>query len=404
MKPEIIRYAVSVIMVLSFLPVDATAQLTDRRESHVIPSISKVLPPNENEFRIEEMSWVYICYSLRTGAPRGCNLLHHTLYGVEESDARGIVTLDCDIDQQTGRVMPSTCADGGHPHATTPTITRPKTRIPATGPTGDEQLIQNQQPLTSSDPFMTITNKFVASGQMAANINTIIKYEVPDNAGHFYWRAHIEPPPCYFLPQYCGFIGGRGVQPDGTRIWDGTVEVSYRDLRQLPDLPSLYKKVRNGPSGPGTDQRHTDDMSFAGDETAIEAMRLIAQEYFADTGNKQLRPNDLSLPLGGLFDVRGEWQWSPGGHKTHRFGRDIDINRQPLIFLPGGGTDETQTVSCFDDKEFVEAVNKILLPVRTEDINVGGTPTPYQTAVNCEFQNLGLKHIDVSQIIATQTP
>lgn len=383
------------------LPTDANAQLTDRRQSHVTPSISKVLP-NHNEFRVEEMSWAYICYSVRTGAPRGCNLLHHTLYGVDESATRGIVSLECTIDQNGG-VVSGTCADGGHQHSTTPTLVRPKTRIPATGGTGDEQLIQNQQALTS-DPPLTVTNKFVVSGQMAANIYTIVKYEVPDNAGHVYWRAHIEPPPCYFLPQFCGFIGGLGVQSDGTRIWDGTVEVSYRDLRQLPDLPSLYKKVRNGPNGVGTDQRHIDDMAFAGDETAIEAMRLIAQEYYADTGNKKLRPNDMSLPLGGLFDVNGEWQWNPGGHKTHRFGRDIDINRQPLILLPGGGTDETQTVSCFDDKEFVEAVNKILLPVRTEMINVGGTPTAYQTAVDCEVQGLGLKHIDVFQIVANQTP
>lgn len=361
------------------------AGLPDRRQSHVIPSISM----NNVEHRVEKMVWKYLCYSFRTGAPRGCTILHHTLFGVEESANKGIVALDCVIEAD-GSVQSGTCADGGHQHAVATATPRPLTRIndPA------NQLLANQMPLLFG-VLDTSPDKFVVAGQMPANQWIRVEYEVPDNAGFFYWQAHVQPPPCYFLPQYCGFVGP-GAQDDGTAIWDGTVEVSYRDLRQLPDMRNLYRKVRNGPGGVGTDQGHTDEVAFAGDEMALEAMRLIAKEYNTATG-ELLRPNDMSLPLGGLFDVAATYQFS---HQTHRFGRDIDVNRQPVVFLPGGG-EAFPDRNCEEDRDFVEAVNKVLLPVRNVTVTPpGGTSTTYATAVLCETG--GRKHIDVTQVVLTQ--
>ncbi|HSD68451.1 MAG TPA: hypothetical protein VLB07_02805 [Woeseiaceae bacterium] len=360
----------------------------DRRASHVLPSISI----NNSEQRFEEMSWAIKCYSLRTGAPRGCTILNHNLFGVTEAVAEGIVAGDCGIEAD-GSVTPGTCADGGHKHTSTP---RPRTRIDDTGPPPNpqpRQPLSGQLPLTF-DATDTDGDKFGVAGETPANQWVLIRYETPDNAGHFYWRGQLAPPPCFFLPQLCGFVGV-GAQDDGTKIWDGTVEVSYRDLRQLPDMPTLYRKVRS------PDSRHVDKDSFAGDQSALDAMRLIAQEYRTDTG-KLLRPNDMSLPLGGLFDIVGTWQFS---HETHRFGRDIDINRGPVEFLPGGGESVTD-VRCEDDRDFIEAVNKVLVPERSVAVNVpvpgGGSQTQtYQTAVLCE--SLGRKHIDVTQLLILPT-
>lgn len=43
----------------------------------------------------------------------------------------------------------------------------------------------------------------------------------------------------------------------------------------------------------------------------------------------KLSINDLSLIKGGLFDIFGDWK-SANGHKTHRNGKDADINRPEL--------------------------------------------------------------------------
>lgn len=384
---------VSMWLLATLLVETSLAAPPDRRESHVIPSISII----NAEQRTEEMSWAMKCYSFRTGAPRGCTVLNHNLFSVDEAVGERIVSRACGIEAD-GSVTPGTCADGGHKHQTTPSSQRPRTRINDQGPPPNpppRQPLSGQLPLTFDSPD-TDPSKFGVAGEMPANRWVLIKYEVPDNAGYFYWRGQMAPPPCFFLPQLCGFVGV-GAQDDGTKIWDGAVEVSYRDLKQLPKMSGLYRKIRGGPAGNGTDQRHVDDVAFAGDQSAIDAMQLIAQEYKTDTGNL-LRPNDMSLPLGGLFDIVGTWQFS---HQTHRFGRDIDINRQPVVFLPGGG-ESTPDINCEDDRDFIEAVNKVLVPARSVDINVpvpgGGTQIQtYQTAVLCERG--GNKHIDVTQLL-----
>ena len=38
--------------------------------------------------------------------------------------------------------------------------------------------------------------------------------------------------------------------------------------------------------------------------------------------NEKIRINDISLPLGGYFDINGDWR---GDHVSHRTGKDVDI-------------------------------------------------------------------------------
>jgi hypothetical protein len=58
--------------------------------------------------------------------------------------------------------------------------------------------------------------------------------------------------------------------------------------------------------------------------TPIMRNRIIclADRYWEATG-AVLSFNDMSLPLGGLFDFRGNWG---ADHQFHRLGRSVDVN------------------------------------------------------------------------------
>ena len=49
----------------------------------------------------------------------------------------------------------------------------------------------------------------------------------------------------------------------------------------------------------------------------------LANGYWAATRGSTLSFNDMSLPLGGLFDYRGNWG---ADHQFHRLGRSVDVN------------------------------------------------------------------------------
>ncbi|GAB4536926.1 MAG: hypothetical protein Fur0020_05270 [Thermodesulfovibrionia bacterium] len=51
-------------------------------------------------------------------------------------------------------------------------------------------------------------------------------------------------------------------------------------------------------------------------------IRAMARDYFEATGIA-IGINDMSLPLGGLFDIYGNW--SPP-HKLHRLGKSVDVD------------------------------------------------------------------------------
>src|SRR5206468_12887847 len=60
-----------------------------------------------------------------------------------------------------------------------------------------------------------------------------------------------------------------------------------------------------------------------GTATTLESIHAIAADFFAITDRK-LRINDISLPIGGLFDIHTDWL-SP--HQLHRVGVSVDISR-----------------------------------------------------------------------------
>jgi murein endopeptidase len=137
-----------------------------------------------------------------------------------------------------------------------------------------------------------------------------------------------------------------------------TVDVSVPGLEQLPADGENYQIVRGGT------ETHPQG-TYAKPET-IETLLEIAKNYREISGSK-LSVNDLSLPAGGLFDIRDNWQ-TP--HKSHREGIDADINRTNI---------EGEFTLCEDDLDLKEAIK----------IVAAGAKFP---RLYCEEQ--GFKHID----------
>ena len=386
--------ATVVAMIASLLVTDlALAQyLSDRRESTVRPSIS-----TQSEFSVQEMSWGYICYSILTGRTRGCKLLYHTLFDVDETVAAGILSRDCEF-LTDGRVKPGTCANAGHEHlGTGGIVTEPKYRINAT----------DQLEFDGTDDD---SRRDIVTGDLGTNEWRYITYNTPDNAGSFYFRGELQPPDCFFLPDLCGFTG-RGAQANGNYLTDGTVNVRVDGLIQLPDVPSLYTKARN------PDLQHRDPAAFAGTPKAVAAVILIANEFKTRTG-RLLRPNDMSLPYGGLFDVKGTWDPGTGGHFEHREGLDVDFNRFNTLLNPDGTEAGTSFVECEDDRDFIESVNALLIPAPGQFVDVTsdtGATIRKATAVRCERnpQNPndpgdpkkdGRYHVDITDFVPDSAP
>ncbi len=101
-------------------------------------------------------------------------------------------------------------------------------------------------------------------------------------------------------------------------------------LFPLPEGPG-YQLVGswNGGSNGVTSQHTLNHFGTAGLDIAIAATAL---EYFTETGGV-LGINDMSLPLGGLFDIFNNWK---PDHHLHRLGTSVDINTHQVN---GGAVD-----------------------------------------------------------------
>jgi hypothetical protein len=111
---------------------------------------------------------------------------------------------------------------------------------------------------------------------------------------------------------------------------ESKVRVEVPGLVELREDPAKYVRVGTPNSHAGTNDpctpqaqaqtsRHFE--SFYGLPKLKEAVEQIAATMWQQTGIL-LRVNDMSLPLGGLFDIDNNWTTD---HKTHRVGRHVDI-------------------------------------------------------------------------------
>jgi hypothetical protein len=120
-------------------------------------------------------------------------------------------------------------------------------------------------------------------------------------------------------------------------LWD-TISIAERvpNLELLPNSIS-YQKIG------GTNQHHgpsdrlpasspfltpdNDHWGMASTLSEIDSIAAIYRRLFPD--DSILYINDISLPMGGRFDIRGKWKGSKD-HQYHRFGKDIDVRSSTI--------------------------------------------------------------------------
>lgn len=152
-----------------------------------------------------------------------------------------------------------------------------------------------------------------------------------------------------------------------------TLSVGVSGLSLLPDPASVdaYAKQRR------PDLNHTDSNAYYGTADTLFYLANLANYYQLLSGNL-LSVNDMSLPKGGIFDVRGDWTHP---HALHRVGTSADINK----------TDG----DCLKNKTLKQAVDTIMPPLsKSELLAVYPTLTSLPTHFRCETYNHNNIHID----------
>ncbi len=118
-----------------------------------------------------------------------------------------------------------------------------------------------------------------------------------------------------------------------TLVARDTVTVSALGLKMLPwsqSQPVVWRKFGGTPKHPGPDDNnfpwdYEPDYNHWGRPEVDSALVFIATQWKnTHPTEAPLWINDMSLPMGGLFDVNGLWTLG-SGHHLHRLGRDADV-------------------------------------------------------------------------------
>lgn len=121
-------------------------------------------------------------------------------------------------------------------------------------------------------------------------------------------------------------------------------------LAPLPDNPQLYTKIGGTPTHPGPTLSGAiipgGDLNHYGDPNFIQQLISVASSFKGycqtyhcpqtlsdEIQNETFLVNDISLPWGGEFDIKGNWK---PPHLDHREGRaaDVDLLNSPLTLSP----------------------------------------------------------------------
>jgi hypothetical protein len=114
-----------------------------------------------------------------------------------------------------------------------------------------------------------------------------------------------------------------------------SITVDVGDLVLLP-AATFYTKVggttfHRSPPGSATDNNHYATTEFAAIISSVSA------QFKAKFPSRTVRINDMSLPVGGLFDIDGGWR-SP--HTFHRLGTSCDYNLDTGLSMNLGTVEE----------------------------------------------------------------
>jgi hypothetical protein len=132
-------------------------------------------------------------------------------------------------------------------------------------------------------------------------------------------------------------------------LWD-TLSIVERVVGLIP-LPSGTNNVITHTS---TERYHSLASSSYGQPDIGAAILRTVQSYAQEQGlasDRFLAAVDMSLPLGGLFDIRGNWL---PPHDLHRAGKSVDFSH-----FYRDASAATISVSVYVDGQLVERTNRI---------------------------------------------
>lgn len=339
-------------------------------------SWNPVVEPSNERPRTRKLNEVvqgWLCYSGRTGRLQSdCTVSFELSPGTDPVDIPGVAP-DCVLNAALG-IQASTCAHGGHTHGNP---VRPV-------------IFENEEVRYPGDIDgnpLTVTNATSQTSLLTAGFI----WTAPINSGIFEFESSMFPPDGR---KFVVFSNGTLFLFDELRAI-GRLNVTFgRDrLRQLPDNPQIYDKLRGGNS------LHPDEISYSSQFVTQLALTAIADFFLNSTGSK-ISYNDISLPKGGVFDFKAEdlnppprqppnpKPWQPP-HASHRTGLDVDINK------PGGQR-------CDNNTSVLAAVSRFL--ERTTDNPAPPTSPFFQSALFCETRannfrsDAGTYHIRVTRL------
>jgi len=324
----------------------------------------------------------WICADAASGSLQICPTDFEIFESPLPISVPGVVD-DCNLDANL-RVVPGTCANGGHRH------------VDATGAiVGDDRPVLFRvldRNITPDPPFedvrypgdmdnepRTVTGVFTGFGILTPD--NAYTWTVPHVGGVYRFQSSLRPSDSPSNRKFVEFFGGFLFLRDRL-VARGELNVTFRrdTLRQLPAIPSIYVKRRNG------GLLHDDSLSYAAQEKTIQAAGAIAYLHKMQDG-RLLSFNDISLPKGGMFDWSvASFPWRRT-HQSHREGLDIDINK-PIDPTTGLGE------RCDHNTAVQTAVNMILTGIPRKDGS--------NTALLCENRANGFRgdtgnyHLDVT--------
>ena len=167
-----------------------------------------------------------------------------------------------------------------------------------------------------------------------------------DNTGRIKFR--------YVASQFGGVERIKAILVSDTTKFD-TLSLMTRVPGLLP-FPAGVNYSKTGGTcthyGPGNPSGCTtpDNNHYFVSQTAIDSLTYAASQFkkakWNTTGNMRL--NDMSLPLGGLFDKDGKWRRP---HKAHRIGRSVDIENLQM--------EQVDTVSIYTGRDTSFTIPKV---------------------------------------------
>lgn len=172
-------------------------------------------------------------------------------------------------------------------------------------------------------PIMVTGGTFTRTGPLSVKGRTgytwvYTSFNAPETAGSIWTQIDIISPPTYNCVGICFTFSDY-------REHDTTL-VGFFGLQQLPDTGIDYFVFRN------SDNAHPQSVSEWGTVYTINQLKNIAGLYHIWSGSL-LSINDMSLPEGGLLDIKADkpTSTSPSGtwtipHRDHRTGNAFDVN------------------------------------------------------------------------------